>query len=75
MNNDEQMEILPCRVCHEDCGFLETEGDWCVYVACANCGSQTAACAYNNEKEKKEAEDKVILLWNMGKVVAEHSGE
>ena len=36
------MELLPCRVCHEDCAYVETEGDWCVYVTCGNCGSQTS---------------------------------
>lgn len=69
------MELLPCRVCREDCAYVETEGDWCVYVTCGNCGSQTAFCAYNNEKEKEEAEEKAILLWNMGKVIAERRGE
>ncbi|MBO6159653.1 MAG: M3 family oligoendopeptidase [Firmicutes bacterium] len=68
-------ELLPCRVCHEDCAYFETEGDWCLYVACGNCGSTTAFCAYNNPAEKKEAMKKAAQLWNMGKVIAERRGE
>ncbi len=72
--NDEY-ELLPCRVCHEDLAYLEEEGGWCVYVTCANCGSQTAFCRYEGEEEKEEAEKKAIHLWNMGKVIAERRGE
>ncbi len=68
-------DLLPCRICHEDLAYVETENGWCVYVACANCGSQTAFCAYNSEEERAEAERKAIHLWNMGKVIAERRGE
>ena len=68
-------EILPCRVCHEDMAYIEEEGGWCVYVVCANCGSQSAFCAYETPEEKPEAERKAIRLWNMGKVIAERRGE
>lgn len=68
-------ELLPCRVCHEDCAYIETEGDWCLYVACGNCGSTTAFCAYEDAQQKKEAARKAVTLWNMGKVIAERRGE
>ena len=68
-------ELEPCRVCHEDCAYLETEGDWCLYAVCGNCGSTTAFCAYQNFEEKQQAARKAIHLWNMGKVIAERRGE
>lgn len=68
-------ELLPCRVCHEDTAYLESEQGWTVYVACANCGSHTGYCEYNTEAEKAEAEKKAIHLWNMGKVIAEKRAE
>ncbi len=64
-------ELNPCKNCHEDVAYLETEGDWCVYVICGHCGTHTAFQRYSNEEEKKEAEKKVVELWNMGKVVIE----
>lgn len=67
----EMHELNPCKICHEDCAYLETEGDWCVYVICGHCGTHTAFQRYRNEEEKKEAEKRVVELWNMGKVVAE----
>ncbi|MBQ6678685.1 MAG: Lar family restriction alleviation protein [Lachnospiraceae bacterium] len=71
----EAEELLPCRVCHEDCACIEHEGGWCTYVMCANCGSATAFIAYKNEEERIEAEKKAIHIWNMGKVIAESRGE
>ena len=68
-------ELEPCRVCHEDCAYLETEGDWCLYAVCGNCGSTTAFCAYQNFEEKQQAARKAVHLWNMGKVIAERRGE
>ena len=72
---NEEEELLPCRVCHEDCACVEDEGGWCIYVMCANCGSTTAFMSYKNAEEKKEAERKAIHLWNMGKVIREQRGE
>lgn len=64
-------ELLPCRVCHEDCAYLEHENGWCCYITCGNCGSSTAFCAYNSEEEMAEAEKNAVRLWNFGKVIAE----
>ncbi|MBR3393774.1 MAG: M3 family oligoendopeptidase [Firmicutes bacterium] len=68
-------ELLPCRVCHEDCAYIETEGDWCLYVVCGHCGSTTAFVQYKDPASKREAAKKAIHLWNMGKVIAERRGE
>ncbi len=68
-------ELSECPVCHEDCGYIETEGGWCVYVQCGNCGTHTAFMPYNNDEEKKAAEITVSQLWNMGKVVFDGRGE
>ena len=69
----EELEV--CRVCHEDCAYIEYEGDWCVYVQCANCGTHTAFRPYENEEEKAEAERASVELWNMGKVIKEARSE
>lgn len=68
-------ELEACPVCHEDCAYVDTEGGWCVYVACANCGTQTAPVPYKNEEERALAEKEAIKLWNMGKVIAQSRGE
>lgn len=68
-------EILACRVCHEDCAYLEDEGDWGVYVTCAICGSHSAICEYDSPENKEAAEHEAIHIWNMGKVIAERRGE
>ena len=68
-------ELGICPVCHEDTAYFEHEGDWCVYVQCSECGTQTAFCSYESEEEKAEAEAKAAMLWNMGKVIAERRSE
>ena len=68
-------ELAPCKVCHEESAYVETEGGWCVYVTCPDCGTHTAFRPFENEEEKKKAEEEVITLWNMGKVIAERRGE
>lgn len=70
-----EMDLAPCKVCHEDCAYIETENDWCVYVACPICGTQSAYCQYDGEADYKRAEKKAIEVWNMGKVIAERRGE
>ena len=72
---EEQLELVPCRVCHEDSAYVEDEGGWCVYVVCADCGSHTAFCSYDSEEERDAAVERAVQLWNMGKVIAERRGE
>ena len=68
-------ELEACPVCHEDDAYIDTEGGWCIFVRCANCGTQTASAPYNNEEERVKAEADVVKLWNMGKVIAQSRGE
>lgn len=53
-------ELLPCRVCFEDCGYIEDEGGWCVYAICGNCGSATAFIQYDSDNDKLD-ESSVLL--------------
>ena len=68
------MEINPnfiledCPICRGS-GFVVHEGGWNVQVECADCCAHTVYVSYNNEEEKVEAENQVVKLWNLGKVV------
>lgn len=68
------MEVNPnfvleeCPVCRGS-GFVVHEGGWNVQVECADCSAHTVYVDYNTEGEKKAAEEKVVRLWNMGKVI------
>ena len=68
-------ELTTCPICHEDSAFIETEGGWCVYVQCGHCGTHTAFQSFRTEEEKEKAEEAVIRLWNMGKVIVESRTE
>lgn len=68
------MEVNPnfvleeCPVCRGS-GFVVHEGGWNVQVECADCSAHTVYVDYNTEDEKKAAEEQVVRLWNMGKVI------
>ena len=72
------MEVNP-NVVLEDCpicrgsGFLVHEGGWCAQVECSDCSAHTVYVEYSNEAEKIEAEKRVTMLWNMGKVLKQDS--
>lgn len=74
------MEVNPnfvledCPVCRGS-GFIVHEGGWSVQVECADCSAHTVYVEYGNELEKKEAEQQVARLWNLGKVIKSESGE
>jgi len=74
------MEVNPnfvledCPVCRGS-GFIVHEGGWSVQVECADCSAHTVYVEYGNEEEKKEAEQQVARLWNLGKVIKSESGE
>lgn len=72
MDNNIELEICPC--CRGN-GLLIHEGGWSVQVECADCGSHTVYVEYGTEEEKMEAEKKVAMLWNLGKVVKANIGE
>ena len=68
------MEVNP-NIVLEDCpicrgsGFVVHEGGWNVQVECCDCSAHTVYVEYSNEQEKMEAEMRVAMLWNMGKVL------
>ncbi len=72
MGNYIILEDCPC--CRGN-GMLVHEGGWSVQVECADCGSHTVFVEYANDAEKKEAEQKVAMLWNIGKVIKSNIGE
>lgn len=73
------MEINPnftledCPICRGS-GFVVHEGGWNVQVECADCSAHTVYVEYSDEKGKAEAEQQVVMLWNMGKVIKQDSG-
>ena len=55
--------------------MLLHEGGWNVQVECADCSAHTVYVEYGSDEEKKTAEETVIHLWNIGKVVTSERGE
>lgn len=70
----EFIELEECPICR-GAGMILHEGGWNVQVECVDCSAHTVYVEYSNEEEKLEAEKKVALLWNMGKVVSSERGE
>lgn len=74
------MEVNPnytleeCPICRGS-GYVVHEGGWNVQVECSNCSAHTVYVEYKNEGEKKSAEEQVVRLWNMGKVIRSENGE
>ena len=74
------MEVNPnfvledCPVCRGN-GMVVHEGGWNVQVECADCSAHTVFVEYSSEAEKNEAEQQVVRLWNMGKVIKSDAGE
>ena len=74
MDIHEEFSLHDCPYCGGP-GLLEEENGWCWYVACADCGSQTAHFEFNTPEERREAARKAVHLWNIGKVVRCNIGE
>ena len=72
---DEKDIILEECPCCRGNGLIVHEGGWNVQVECADCSAHTVFVEYANEKEKREAEQKVATLWKIGKVVRSDVGE
>lgn len=71
----EQMILLEdCPICR-GAGMITHEGGWSVQVECADCSAHTVYVEYETEEEKKQAEQTVAHLWNIGKVVSSERGE
>lgn len=71
---EQKYSLEECPVCR-GAGFLMHEGGWNVQVECTDCSAHTVYVEYSNEAEKQEAEEKVIHLWNIGKVITSERGE
>ena len=63
-----------CPICH-GAGVVMHEGGWNVQVECVDCSAHTVYMEYDNDAEKAEAEQAVVHLWNIGKVVSSERGE
>ena len=71
----EQMILLEdCPICR-GAGMITHEGGWSVQVECADCSAHTVYMEYSNDEEKAAAEQAVVHLWNIGKVVSSERGE
>ena len=68
------IELEECPICR-GAGMIMHEGGWSVQVECVDCSAHTVYMEYNNEKERAEAEQKVAMLWNIGKVVRSDTSE
>ena len=68
------IELEDCPVCRGN-GIISHEGGWNVQVECAMCGSHTVYVEYEGEEQKRIAEEKVAMLWNIGKVIKANISE
>jgi hypothetical protein len=67
-------ELEECPICRGT-GMLMHEGGWNVQVECADCSAHTVYVEYDNEEQKLIAEQQVVTLWNIGKVIHGERGE
>ena len=74
MNIHEEIELQDCPYCGGP-GLLEEENDMCWYVACLDCGAQTAPFFFQKATQRLEAARKVATLWNIGKVIKPDNGD
>ena len=74
METNPNIVLDDCPVCRGS-GFIVHEGGWNVQVECTDCSAHTVYVEYENEEEKKNAEQQVARLWNMGKVIKSEAGE
>ena len=63
-----------CPICRGN-GMVVHEGGWNVQVECTDCSAHTIYVEDHNEAEKKAAEQQVVTLWNIGKVIKSDVGE
>jgi len=66
----EKLQLQDCPYCG-GAGLLEEEKGWCWYVACVDCGAQTAAFEFKTPGEREEAAHRAAYVWNIGKVLRE----
>ena len=69
-----ELELQDCPYCG-GAGLLEEENNWCWYVMCVDCGSQTAAFEFKTPEDRVAAARKAAHLWNIGKIMRGNIGE
>ena len=67
-------ELECCPICR-GAGTIMHEGGWNVQVECLDCSAHTVYVEYETEEEKLQAEQQVVHLCNIGKVVHNGRGE
>ena len=68
------IELEECPACRGN-GVIVHEGGWNVQVECADCSAHTVYVEYTTDEEKVAAEQQVVCLWNLGKVIKSDVGE
>lgn len=74
------MEVNPnyileeCPICRGN-GIVVHEGGWNVQVECTDCSAHTVYVEYDSDEEKISAEQQVVTLWNLGKVIMTEGGD
>ena len=74
MDNKNIIELEECPICR-GAGMLMHEGGWNVQVECTDCSAHTVFVEYTTEEQRLVAEQKVAMLWNIGKVIRSDVGE
>ena len=74
MDNKPMIELDECPICR-GAAIMMHEGGWNVQVECADCSAHTVFVEYADEKQREIAEQKVAMLWNIGKVIRSDVGE
>ena len=71
---EEIIMLEECPICR-GAGLLMHEGGWNVQVECADCSAHTVYVEYEMPEQKLDAEQQVVKLWNLGKVIKSDVGE
>ena len=74
MDPENIIELQECPICRGT-GIMTHEGGWNVQVECSDCSAHTVYVEYGCEEEKRNAEQQVARLWNLGKVIKSDVGE
>lgn len=69
-----ELILEECPICR-GAGLIMHEGGWSVQVECVDCSAHTIYMEYFNDEERAAAEQAVVHLWNIGKVVSSERGE
>lgn len=71
---EDKFLLEECPICR-GAGIIVHEGGWSVQVECCDCSAHTVYVEYGNDAERAEAEQSVVHLWNIGKVITSERGE